>query len=168
MRPMKGVCKRPAKPEVTATIDIQSVSEDPCPSSDDLIRWAKAALEGQAAELSLRLVGEEEMAELNARYRHRQGPTNVLSFPFEAPQGVAPGFLGDVVVCAPVVRREAQGQGKAESAHWAHMIVHGILHLRGYDHLSVEEAEVMEAKERQILFCLGYQDPYLIEETNQS
>ncbi len=151
-----------------ATIDIQSVSQAPCPSSRELVRWAEAALEGKDAELSLRLVDEAEMAKLNLRYRQRSGPTNVLSFPFDAPAEVAPGFLGDVVICAPVVAREAKAQGKAESAHWAHMVVHGILHLRGYDHLTLEEAEEMEIKERQILSSLGYQDPYLIEEIIQS
>ncbi len=151
-----------------AAIDIQFASDGPCPARDSLVRWAEAALEGRKAELALRVVDEAEMAELNLRYRHRQGATNVLSFPFEAPEGVAPGFLGDVVVCAPVVRREASEQGKPEAAHWAHMIVHGVLHLRGYDHLTSEEAERMEARERRILAGLGYRDPYLIEENNQS
>ncbi len=151
-----------------ATIDIQFASDEPCPTSQALIHWVEAALEGQQAELSLRLVDEAEMADLNLRYRHRQGPTNVLSFPFAAPSGVAPGFLGDVVVCAPVVRREAAQQGKPEVAHWAHIIIHGVLHLRGYDHLTPQEAERMEARECHILSGLGYQDPYLIEENNQS
>jgi len=151
-----------------AAIDVQFAFDGPCPARDLLVRWAEAALEGRKAELALRVVDEAEMAELNLRYRHRQGPTNVLSFPFEAPEGVAPGFLGDVVVCAPVVIREASEQGKPEAAHWAHMIVHGVLHLRGYDHLTPEEAERMEARERRILAGLGYRDPYLIEENNQS
>lgn len=165
---MKGANGSRAETDVTATVDIQNVSEDPCPGSEQFIRWVTAALEGSRAEVSLRIVDEEEMAELNQRFRHRQGTTNVLSFPFEAPAGTTNDFLGDIVMCAPVVRSEALEQGKSEEAHWAHMTVHGVLHLRGYDHLTAEEAEEMETLERRILSAMGYQDPYLLEEISQS
>jgi len=104
---MKGANGSRAETDVTATVDIQNVSEDPCPGSEQFIRWVTAALEGSRAEVSLRIVNEEEMAELNQRFRHRQGTTNVLSFPFEAPAGTTNDFLGDIVMCAPVVRSEA-------------------------------------------------------------
>lgn len=148
-------------------IDIQiATREHPHPSPEQLRQWAEAALEGQLGEVSLRIVDEAEIADLNARYRQRQGSTNVLSFPFECPPGVPLAFLGDVVICAPVVAREAKEQGKTETAHWAHLVVHGVLHLRGFDHLTPEDAERMEARERAILAELGFPDPYLIEETH--
>ena len=103
---------------------------------------------------------EDEGAELNEAYRRKQGPTNVLSFPFEAPPGVELSLLGDIVVCAPVVAREAGEQGKILESHWAHMVVHGCLHLLGYDHMEPVEAEAMEALETEILGGLGYPNPY--------
>ncbi len=147
----------------TATVDIHIACDHPCPSEAMLRRWVIAALEGKPAEVSLAIVDEAEIAALNRRFRHREGPTNVLSFPFEAPAGVPLTFLGDVVICAPVVRREAVAQNKPETAHFAHMVVHGVLHLRGFDHLTPEQAEVMETREREILARLGFQDPYLTE-----
>lgn len=150
-----------------STVDIQIACQQSHPSLTQLEQWVKAALESRQAKVSLRIVDEAEISELNLRYRNRQGPTNVLSFPFDALPGTSSDFLGDVVVCAPVVRRESKQQGKPEEAHWAHMVVHGILHLRGFDHLVAAAAEEMEARERQILSCLGYQDPYLIEEIGQ-
>ncbi len=128
-------------------------------------RWAGAASEPETdAELSIRLVDEAESAELNQTYRHKTGSTNVLSFPCEVPAGVPNALLGDLVICAPVVEREAREQGKTAEAHWAHMVVHGVLHLRGYDHLQDDEAEAMEAMEVAILSGLGYPNPYEIEE----
>ncbi|MFN3919664.1 MAG: rRNA maturation RNase YbeY [Methylohalobius sp.] len=147
----------------TATVDIHIACDHACPSKAMLRRWVIAALEGKPAEVSLAIVDEAEIAALNRRFRHREGPTNVLSFPFEAPAGVPLRFLGDVVICAPVVRREAVAQNKPETAHFAHMVVHGVLHLRGFDHLTPEQAEVMETREREILAHLGFQDPYLTE-----
>jgi len=132
------------------------------PDVADFRRWARAALadaEGEG-ELSLRIVDEAEGSQLNRTYRQKSGPTNVLSFPFEAPPGTESKLLGDLVICAPVVGREAREQGKPEPAHWAHMVVHGIMHLRGYDHDTEEDAERMEGKEREILARLGYADPY--------
>ncbi|MEJ2327702.1 MAG: rRNA maturation RNase YbeY [Chromatiaceae bacterium] len=127
----------------------------------EIDRWVRAAL-GAAddRELNIRIVNEPEMAELNSRYRHKEGPTNVLSFPFESPPGVNSAILGDIVICAPVVRREAGEQGKALAAHWAHMVVHGIMHLRGYDHENEADAERMEAAETEILTGLGFPAPY--------
>ncbi|MFA5531181.1 MAG: rRNA maturation RNase YbeY [Thiohalomonadaceae bacterium] len=125
-------------------------------------RWVEAALAGRRseAELTVRVVDEDESAELNGLYRKKQGPTNVLSFPFEAPPGLDLPLLGDIVICAPVVAREAGEQGKTSEAHWAHMVVHGTLHLLGYDHLEPGEAEEMEALETTVLAGLGYPNPY--------
>ena len=127
-------------------------------------RWACAALKGlrrRRAALGVRIVGATEAASLNSRFRHKHYPTNVLSFPFEAPPGVRSELLGDLVICAPVVRREARAQGKPLRAHWAHMIVHGILHLRGYDHGNRQDAAAMENREIRILKDLGFTNPYL-------
>lgn len=150
-------------PSLRLYLDVQRASRSrSLPDDARLRRWARAALAdiGGTHELTLRLVDEAESAELNAGYRHKQGPTNVLSFPFEAPPGVSSRLLGDLVICAPVVAREAQEQHKEPTAHWAHMVVHGVLHLRGYDHLTDIEAADMEALETAILARLGYADPY--------
>lgn len=132
------------------------------PDQTVLARWAEAALAGagREGELAIRIVGEAEGAELNSRYRHKPGPTNVLSFPAELPVGVPMTVLGDLVICAPVVTREAAEQGKTAEAHWAHMVVHGCLHLLGHDHGQETEAQAMEALETRILAGLGYPDPY--------
>ncbi len=128
--------------------------------------WSAAALsdfEGDAA-LVIRIVDEAESWQLNREYRGKDRPTNVLSFPFEIPAGVPPEeaghHLGDLVICAPVVEREAVEQKKTPAAHWAHMVVHGILHLRGMDHQVPAEAEQMEERERGILQSLGFGDPH--------
>ncbi|MEJ2106414.1 MAG: rRNA maturation RNase YbeY [Acidiferrobacteraceae bacterium] len=143
-------------------LTVQDVSGDgDVPDPAEIDRWVRAAL-GAAddRELNIRIVNEPEMAELNSRYRHKEGPTNVLSFPFESPPGVNSAILGDIVICAPVVRREAGEQGKALAAHWAHMVVHGIMHLRGYAHENEADAERMEAAETEILTGLGFPAPY--------
>ena len=130
----------------------------PAPSS--LRAWALAALEGATpGEITIRVVAEEESAKLNGKFRHKPYPTNVLSFPYEA-EALSEPVLGDLVICAPVVAREATEQGKEPHAHWAHMVVHGVLHLLGHDHIQEDEAERMEAKERVILARLGFPDPY--------
>jgi probable rRNA maturation factor len=132
-------------------------------------RWALAALERKArGELTVRVVGRGESAALNARYRGKRGPTNVLSFPAGGGEaGTAKSRellpLGDVVICASVVAREAREQGKTLAAHWAHMVVHGTLHLQGYDHENARDAKVMEARERALLRALGFPDPYSIK-----
>ncbi len=131
------------------------------PAQAEFERWAAAALEDEPRRgLVIRLVDEAESRQLNRDYRGRDKPTNVLSFPFEAPPGVPSEHLGDLVICAPVVAREALEQGKSPAHHWAHMVVHGVLHLRGYDHLEPADAEAMEARERRILARFGIPDPY--------
>jgi probable rRNA maturation factor len=150
-------------------LDVQ-YEVDAGPEEDDIRCWIETVLAMEAhpsdAELTVRIVDEDEMAELNARYRHKTGSTNILSFPFESPPGVKFNLLGDLVIAAPVVQREAREQGKTESAHWAHMIVHGTLHLLGYDHQEPAEAENMEAREIQILQELGYANPYILDEAS--
>lgn len=133
------------------------------PSAQSFRRWAQAALETRIkhADLALRLVDEREGRALNRHYRGKDYATNVLSFPAELPPGVELPILGDIVLCAPVVAREAVEQGKALNAHYAHLTVHGILHLLGFDHENPIEADAMEALERQILATLGISDPYL-------
>ncbi|RMD79341.1 MAG: rRNA maturation RNase YbeY [Gammaproteobacteria bacterium] len=137
------------------------------PLSDERLRaWALAALAGRRrrAELTLRLVDEPEMVRLNAAFRGRQGPTNVLAFPFEPglPPGVPmdPPLLGDVVLCLPVALREAWALGRAPHFHLAHLVVHGVLHLLGHDHHEEAEARRMEAAEAQVLQGLGFPHPY--------
>lgn len=147
-------------------LDIQVASASPDVPEDGFFeRVVTAALAGYAgdAELALRVVDEPEGRELNATYRGRNYATNVLSFEAGLPEGVLPQMLGDIAICAPVVEREAGEQGKAVEAHWAHMLVHGVLHLLGYDHIDDADAERMEALEREILDGLGYPDPYAVE-----
>ena len=125
--------------------------------------WADAALQGAGIagdrNLSIRIVDEREGAELNGRYRDKAYATNVLSFP--VPPGLqAAGQLGDLALCAAVVRQEAQEQNKTATDHWAHLVVHGVLHLLGYDHERTEDAGIMEALEVRILAGLGIKDPY--------
>jgi len=133
------------------------------PTATKVQRWAEAALEcidQESVSLSVRVVDEKEITDLNQRYRSKRGSTNVLSFPFEDPPGVESDELGDVVVCAPVVDREAHEQGKSVEEHWAHMVVHGVLHLCGYDHIEDRDAEKMESEETRILTGLGFPEPY--------
>lgn len=144
-------------------IDVDCASADSgIPGAPSIRRWVRAAL-GAAhagAELSVRIVDEPEMRALNARYRHKDYPTNVLSFPAGLPPEVDVPLLGDIVVCAPVVNREATEQHKAPRAHWAHMLVHGTLHLLGHDHERARDAAAMEALETRILAGLKFPDPY--------
>ncbi|MBS0194582.1 MAG: rRNA maturation RNase YbeY [Proteobacteria bacterium] len=132
------------------------------PAATSFRRWVAAALEGRIlrADLCLRLVDEREGRSLNRHYRGKNHATNVLSFPAEIPEGVTLPLLGDIVLCAPVVAREAREQHKPLSAHYAHLTVHGVLHLLGLDHDDAREAEAMEALERHILAGLGLPDPY--------
>lgn len=142
---------------------VDYASKRPAPDRRLLARWAAAALAGlgrRAVAIGVRIVNEAESAALNARYRGKHGATNVLSFPFEVPPGARSAWLGDLVICAPVLAREARAQGKHPRAHWAHMVVHGILHLRGYDHRTRREAAAMERREAAILRRLGFPDPY--------
>jgi probable rRNA maturation factor len=145
-------------------LDIQNASRVPgLPKPEQMRRWIEAALAGRRihTELSIRLVDESEGAELNRRFRGRHGATNVLSFPFEPLPGLGEyELIGDLVVCAPLVVREAREQGKTLNAHWAHMLVHGVLHLLGYDHRDAASAGEMEGLETRILCGLGFPAPY--------
>ncbi len=136
------------------------------PTEAQVTQWAQTALSraGRSGDLTVRIVSPEEIQALNATYRGKDRPTNVLSFPFEIPQDVADAlddvYLGDLAICADVVAREAKAQGKPLSAHWAHMVVHGTLHLLGYDHIDPDQAQEMERLETEILAELGFANPY--------
>ncbi len=149
-------------------LDLQLASEaQGLPSEEDFRRWCELALRQRSAdsELTIRLVDEPEGRELNRTWRHKDYATNVLSFPADVPDELLDiPLLGDLVICAPVVAREASEQGKAPEAHWAHLVIHGCLHLLGYDHIEDEEAEEMEALERELLAELGHPDPYIDDE----
>ncbi len=147
-------------------LDVQyAVKDDDCePPSPELISsWVNEVLtlRKNTSEMTVRIVDVEEIQQLNRDYRHKDKPTNVLSFPFELPEGIDDlPLLGDVIICAQVVREEAEQQGKHVLDHWAHMVVHGTLHLLGYDHIEDDEAEEMEGLEIEILARLGIANPY--------
>lgn len=149
---------------MSVTIDLQNASGvRSVPLRRDFKRWASAAMEQLApgsarSRLSIRIVDETESAALNSQYRHKQGATNILSFP--VPPGLPEALLGDLAICAALVAREAAEQNKVPEAHWAHLTVHGVLHLKGYDHEEPQAADAMETLEKQILGHLGYRDPY--------
>ena len=151
---------------MTDLVDIQLRDcSDKTPDVQQIRGWVAAVfttLERSPLALTVRVVGEEEMAKLNRRYRGQNQPTNVLSFPIEPLPGtnMCKDLLGDIVVCGPVVDREAAIQHKSPIGHWAHMIVHGLLHLFGYDHESDREATAMETIEKSVLKGLGFSDPY--------
>ncbi|UNK41673.1 rRNA maturation RNase YbeY [Luteimonas sp. S4-F44] len=136
------------------------------PSAASFRRWASAALDGRIreADLAIRLVDEDEGRALNRHYRGKDYATNVLSFPADLPEGLPEGvrlpLLGDLVICAPVVAREANEQHKRPNDHYAHLTVHGVLHLLGWDHENDKDAEAMEQLERDVLASLGIDDPY--------
>lgn len=154
---------------MTVIVDIQLATESKVPDEQLFQQWAAIALQQvtEDCELSIRLVDEQESAELNATYRGKTGSTNVLSFPFDAPIPMEPRLLGDLVICAQVVEREAKQQQKTASDHWAHMVVHGCLHLLGYDHIETDDAEQMEAIEIVILKSLKIDNPYLEQGENK-
>ncbi len=148
-------------------LDLQHATEsqDGLPSDAEFQRWLNAAVTPfQAdAEVTIRLVDEEESHALNHEYRGKDKSTNVLSFPFEAPPGIELDLLGDLIICRQVVEKEAAEQKKPLNAHWAHMVVHGSLHLLGYDHIEDDEAEEMESLETEIMVKMGFTDPYAEE-----
>lgn len=148
-------------------VDLQIATEniEGLPTEEQIEQWATDAVqpEGDEVEMTVRIVDEAESHELNLTYRGKDRPTNVLSFPFECPDEVELPLLGDLVICRQVVEREAVEQDKPLMAHWAHMVVHGSLHLLGYDHIEDDEAEEMESLETQIMQGLGLDDPYLVE-----
>lgn len=132
-------------------------------------KWVETAVTAgsdkvrEEAELTVRIVDPDESMQLNHQYRHIQKPTNVLSFPFENPPGITLPLLGDLIICKKVVESEAQMQNKTLTAHWAHMVIHGTLHLLGYDHIEQQQALEMESLETQLLTGLGFADPYFSE-----
>jgi probable rRNA maturation factor len=139
-----------------------AISADGLPGAERIRQWVELVLgeRSKTAELAVRIVDEAEITVLNLRYRGKDGPTNVLSFPCEPLPGVPADLLGDVVICAPVVLAEAVAQDKPPEAHWAHMVIHGVLHLLGYDHREAADAEAMESLETRLLHRLGFRDPY--------
>lgn len=148
-------------------VDVQIASDNQAlPETAALIKWVELATQQRSlAEVVIRVVDEDESAELNETYRQKKGPTNVLSFPFEMPpelpdDAISDDILGDLVICAPVVVKEAKEQGKAVLSHWAHMVVHGCLHLQGYDHINECDAQAMEAIEIDLLSRIGINNPY--------
>ncbi len=147
-----------ARPKLSLAVQY-AVAAEGLPTRPQFRRWVNAALEREA-EISLRLVDAEEGQMLNHDYRDKDYATNVLTFVFDEMPDVDLPLMGDIVLCAPVVEREAAEQGKALEAHYCHLTVHGVLHLQGYDHETDAEAEVMEAREREIVMKLGYPDPY--------
>lgn len=158
----------PTELELQLDMQLAVEIENNLPTEDELAQWATAALlkrtQYEEPELTIRIVDEAESQELNSEYRGKDKPTNVLSFPFEAPAHVPIPLLGDLIVCKQVVEREAIEQDKTLTAHWAHMIVHGCLHLLGYDHIEDEEAEEMEGIEKVVMKDLGFEDPYKNDE----
>ena len=156
----------------TPIIDLQIASENSegLPTLEQFTYWVETALAFEAqtedfteTEMTIRIVDEEEHQTLNREYRGTAYPTNVLSFPFEVPEGIELPLLGDLVICRQVMEREAKEQQISLASHWAHLAVHGTLHLLGYDHIEEAEAEEMEGLETQIMQKLGFEDPYLSE-----
>ncbi|WP_334322230.1 rRNA maturation RNase YbeY [Gilliamella apicola] len=145
-------------------LDLQIATDDNqnLPTEEQIMQWLNVILPQfmDNAEITIRIVDEQESQQLNNTYRHKDKPTNVLSFPFESPIEIEVPLLGDLIICKQVVEAEAKEQHKSLTAHWAHMIVHGCLHLLGYDHILDEEAEEMENIEIDIMQQLGFNNPY--------
>lgn len=158
---------------MTLLLDIQNPeSYAAIPAEADLLRWAQAAWQGEGeAGVVVRIVAEAESQQLNRAYRDKDYPTNVLSFPFDPPpiplDEEETDYLGDLVICQPVMEREAREQAKTVEQHWAHLLIHGLLHLQGYDHITDAEAGEMEALETAILAKLGFPDPYQLPTEEQ-
>ena len=148
-------------------LDLQLAVDDEqgLPSFDDIHLWLSNAISmfQHNAEVTVRIVDQQESNQLNLDYRGKDKPTNVLSFPFELPPGIEMDLLGDLIICRQIVEQEAIEQDKPASAHWAHMVVHGSLHLLGYDHIEDDEAEEMESLETEIMQSMGFNDPYIAE-----
>ncbi|EFX91692.1 putative metalloprotease [Actinobacillus ureae] len=156
----------------TPIIDLQIAAENSenLPSLEQFTQWVQRALAHKAqtedfpeTEITIRIVDEAESHELNLTYRGKDKPTNVLSFPFEVPEGIELPLLGDLIICRHVVEKEAQEQQISLESHWAHLAIHGTLHLLGYDHIEDAEAEEMEGLETEIMQSLGFEDPYISE-----
>lgn len=153
------------KPEVIVDLQIATEEQTHLPTLAQFTDWATQAIRPtqEGIELTVRIVDTEESHALNLQYRGKDRPTNVLSFPFEVPEGIELPLLGDLVICRQVVEKEAQEQGISLISHYAHLTVHGCLHLLGYDHIEDDEAEEMESLETEIMLAMGFADPYLSE-----
>ena len=159
--PQKTARKLAPSTEVTVEVSY-GLASNGLPQESAFQVWTAAAANGRrkAVEVSIRVVDAAEGQALNLKYRHKDYPTNVLSFPAELPAGVGVPLIGDLVLCAPVVAKEAHDQGKTLDQHYAHLTVHGVLHLLGFHHETVAEARAMEAIEIQVLESMGIPDPY--------
>jgi len=148
-------------------LDLQLASENQqdLPDEASIITWLECVVKRfqDDAEVTVRIVDEAESQQLNSDYRGKDKPTNVLSFPFEVPEGIELDLLGDLLICKQVVEQEALAQQKPLNSHWAHMVIHGTLHLLGYDHIIDDEADVMESLETEIMLELQFEDPYITE-----
>lgn len=150
------------------SIELQFAADDHySPDADKLRQWALVAAQSQAVSATVRIVSGEEIRKLNRDYRNRDKVTNVLSFPSEFPPELDLPYLGDIAICAEVVNREAEEQGKPADNHWAHMVIHAMLHLRGYDHIDPADAAVMEALEIRLLQSLDIPDPYYTDQAHK-
>ena len=151
-----------ARPERSVAVEVQRAVRAWSPSRARIATWVQAALgaRGAGAAVAVRLVGAAEGRRLNRAWRRKDHATNVLSFPAPGPHASGPRALGDLVICAPVLAREAREQGKSRLAHWAHLVVHGSLHLAGFDHERDADARRMEGREKRVLAALGFPDPY--------
>ena len=160
----RGSRAKPGTEKPSVDLDLQvAVDSRDIPARSSICHWAEVTLASVAESrlsLSVRVVESDEIKRLNGEYRGKAAATNVLSFPFDSIPGVEAGYLGDIAICNEVVIREAAEQNKSIEAHWAHMVVHGILHLCGYDHIDDDEARDMEDLEVSILNSLGFEDPY--------
>lgn len=153
-----------SKQKTLVKLDLQIKSKlSSIPKTALFHKWLNAALSAtnhNKCELTIRVIGISAMAKLNEQYRRKSGPTNILSFPFVAPPKIKTDLIGDIIICAPLVKKEAQQQNKPENNHWAHLTIHGVLHLLGYDHKKTKDAVKMEQLEINILQSLGIRDPY--------
>ena len=166
----ESTCEAASESLGNESVEIQhaDVLSCECPSDDLLIQWANAALQssgegvgtGNRASLTIRVVDLDEIKACNEQWRGKDKATNVLSFPAEFPPEAGVSYLGDIMVCADVLMRESSEQAKALNDHWAHIVVHGVLHLQGFDHENTRDAEIMEKREKEILATLGVADPY--------
>ena len=144
------------------SVEVQRAFESSAiPSNEQFQAWAAVVATKSDQVISIRIVDEDEITKLNEKYRKKSATTNVLAFPAEIPAGVDLPFIGDIVMCAPIVAKQAAEQGKSPASHWAHMTLHGILHLQGYDHIDAADAEIMESLEVQLMHKLGFANPYV-------